>query len=268
MLNDDRIRVVEDYLNSSDAFPGVELQGGICFFLWDRDNRGSCQITTHYGGRPISSLERPLLEPGADSYIRHNGALPIVKKVMARENDGRADRFSLPEAKRFMNLVSASKPFGLRTHVRGKPNPFPGSIKTYQFGGFGYIDESEITVAKDVIDKWKVFIGSAHGGQGHGKDVFPTVVLGKPFLGEPRTASTETYIYIGPFSDKQEAENVQSYIRTKLFRLLVLLNKPAQHATRKVYAFVPSQDFSRPWADADLYENTGLPTRKSPSSTA
>lgn len=258
MLADNRVRVIEDYLNSSDAFPGVELQGGICFFLWDKDHPGDCRVTTHYGGTEMSSMTRPLLENGAEGFVRHNGALTIVKKIMAVENDATDAALALPEAKQFMKLVSPRKPFGLPTNFRGRATASAGSVKVYQFGGVGYTDQNTLTAAKDVVDRWKVFIGGAHGGQGHGKDVFPTVVLGKPFIGEPGSVSTETYLYIGPFGSEAEAKNVQSYIRTKLFRLLVLLNKPAQHATRKVYAFVPTQDFSRPWTDLDLYAKYGL----------
>ncbi len=258
MLADSRLRIIEDYLNSSDAFPGVELQGGICFFLWDKDHPGDCRVTTHYGGEAMSSLTRPLLEQGADAFIRHNDALSIVKKVMAVENGGRSNTLNLPEDKQFMKLVSPRKPFGLATNVRGKPKPFPKSLKIYQFGGVGYIDKAAVTAATEVVGEWKVFIGGAHGGQGHGKDVYPTIVLGKPFIGEPGSASTETYLYIGPFPNESCAKNVQSYISTRLFRLLVLLNKPAQHATRRVYTFVPTQDFSKPWTDAELYKKYGI----------
>ncbi|MPZ24284.1 MAG: restriction endonuclease [Dehalococcoidia bacterium] len=178
MLTDRRLRVIEDYLNSSDAFPGVELQGGICFFLWDRDHPGDCRVTTHYGGQAVSSLTRPLLEESADTFIRHNGALPILKKVMAVENGGRGNMLTLPDDKQFMRLVSPRKPFGLATNVRGKPTPFPNSVKIYQFGGVGYIDKEAVTAGTEVVDEWRVFIGGAHGGQGHGRDVYPTVVLG------------------------------------------------------------------------------------------
>lgn len=139
----------------------------------------------------MSSLTRPLLEDGADTFIRHNGALSIVKKVMAVENGGRSNTLNLPDDKQFMKLVSPRKPFGLATNVRGKPTPFPKSLKIYQFGGVGYINQNAITAATEVVDEWKVFIGGAHGGQGHGKDVYPTVVLGKPFIGEPGSASTD-----------------------------------------------------------------------------
>ena len=257
MLQDDRIRVIEDYLNSSDAFPGVELQGGICFFLWNSDQPGECCVTTHYDGEALSSLTRPLLEPGVDTFIRHNGALSIIRKVTTLESDTN-EALALSSEKQFMHLVSSSKPFGIRTFFRGKTNKSTNDITVYQNGGKGYIARSDIKVSTNVIDQWKVFIGSAHGGQGHGKDKYPTVVLGKPFIGEPGSVATETYLYIGPFPNENYAKNVQSYISTRFFRFLVLLNKPAQHATRKVYAFVPTQDFSEAWSDAKLYEKYGI----------
>ena len=38
MLSDDHIRNLVDYTDSSDCFSGVDIAGGICYFLWDRDN--------------------------------------------------------------------------------------------------------------------------------------------------------------------------------------------------------------------------------------
>lgn len=249
MLSDRRVRSIDDYLNSSDAFPGVELQGGICYFLWDRENAGDCRVTTYYNGAVMSVAERPLLCPGSDTFVRHNDAIPIVQKVMDVESGCAGAPLNLPDARRFANLVSPRKPFGLPTNMRGKPAPFPNSLLVYQFGGSGYVPRDSITTGKDLIGKWKLFIGRAHGGQGHGRDVFPTVVIGKPFIGEPNSACTETYMYIGPFESENEAVNAMSYVGTRLFRFLVLMRKPSQDATRRVYGFVPLQDFSEPWSD-------------------
>ena len=93
---------------------------------------------------------------------------------------------------------------------------------------------------------------------GSGSDAFPHSILGKPFIGEPSTVSTETYLAIGPFKSKEECENVISYIMTRFFRFLVLLKKPSQNATKKVYSFVPMQDFSEPWTDEKLYKKYKL----------
>lgn len=105
-----------------------------------------------------------------------------------------------------------------------------------------------------MVDKWKVFIPSA----GSGSDSFPHPILGKPFIGEPGSACTETYLAIGPLESKEECRSVISYIQTQLFRFLVLLHKPSQHATSKVYTFVPVQDFSKQWSDQELYSKYGI----------
>lgn len=47
MLNDNNIRIIHDFLDAADCFPGVEIKGGVCYFLWDRDNKGKCKIHTH-----------------------------------------------------------------------------------------------------------------------------------------------------------------------------------------------------------------------------
>jgi hypothetical protein len=84
MLTDDRLRSIDDYLSASDVFPGVGLKGGICYFLWDRDNPGPCE-STHFKDWPVSTASRPLLE-AFDVFIRFNEGLSILKKVMHRRN--------------------------------------------------------------------------------------------------------------------------------------------------------------------------------------
>jgi site-specific DNA-methyltransferase (adenine-specific) len=111
------------------------------------------------------------------------------------------------------------------------------------------VARKDVTVGTGLIDEWKVYIPRA----GSGSDAFPHPILGRPFLGGPGSICTETYLCIGPVAGETEARNVLSYISTRLFRFLVLLHKPTQDATRSVYTFVPTQDFSRPWTDDDLY---------------
>ena len=41
-----------------------------------------------------------------------------------------------------------------------------------------------------------------------------------------------------------------------------MLHKPSQHATQKVYTFVPSQDFSKAWSDKKLYAKYGLSAKE------
>jgi hypothetical protein len=251
MLTDRRVRSIDDYLTASDVFPGVGLKGGVCYFLWDRDNPGTCRVTTYYKNEPPSTATRPLLEEGADVFIRFNEGLSILKKVVAVETGG-GKSLELPEANRFMNLVSSIGAFGLDTTFRGKDKKSGNDLKVYRHGGVGYVARSEIVKERAAFDKWKVYVGAAAPGTGN-KDTYPHRILSTPFLGEPGSISSWTYNYIGPFDSKSEAESVLSYLSCRLTRLLILLHKPSQHTNRKVYTFVPTQEWTRRWTDDDLY---------------
>ena len=144
MLKDDRLREINDYLSAADVFPGVGLKGGVCYFLWERDNPGQCRVTTHFKDWPVSTATRPLLEKGADVFIRFNEGLSILKKVLAVET-GQAKSLSLPENKRFDRLVSSRKPFGLETKFKGKARRAQGMLLVYQNGGIGYTPRKSIS---------------------------------------------------------------------------------------------------------------------------
>jgi hypothetical protein len=256
MLTDDRLRSIDDYLSAADVFPGVGLKGGVCAFLWDRDNPGPCRVATHFKDWPVSLASRPLLEAGADVFIRFNEGLSILKKVVAVER-GETGSLALPERKRFDQLVSSSKPFGLRTFFQGETASSPGDVMVYQNGGTGYIAKTSISAGNHLIDHWKVYVGAAAPGTGN-KDTYPHRIISTPFVGAPGTISSETYLCIGPLDSKRHAESVLSYLSCRLTRLLILLHKPSQHTTRKVYAFVPMQKWTRRWTDEDLYAKYGL----------
>ena len=65
-------------------------------------------------------------------------------------------------------------------------------------------------------------------------------------------------MYIGPFDTKTEAEGVLSYLSCRLTRFLILLHKPSQDTTRKVYSFVPTQTWNKLWTDDELYKKYDL----------
>jgi site-specific DNA-methyltransferase (adenine-specific) len=256
MLTDNRMRSIDDYLSASDVFPGVGLKGGVCYFLWDRDNPGSCRVTTHFKDWPASTADRPLLEEGVDVFIRFNEGLSILKKVVAVES-GTSKSLALPDNKRFDRLVSSRKPFGLETTFKGRAAKRAGDVRVYQHGGTGYTPRSSITTGTDLIDRWKIFAGYAAPGTGN-KDTYPHRIISTPFVGEPGSISSETYLCIGPFDSKSQAESALSYLSCRLTRLLILLHKPSQHVTRKVYTFVPTQQWTTKWTDAELYTKYGL----------
>jgi len=251
MLSDDRLRSIDDYLSASDVFPGVGLKGGVCFFLWDRENSGPCLVTTHFKDDPPSTASRQLCEEGVDVFIRFNEGLSILKKVVAVESE-KIHSLVLPENKRFDRLVSSRKPFGLDTTFKGKTIKNDSDVLVYQNGGTGYVARNSISTGTHLIDKWKVFTGRAAPGTGN-RDTYPHRIISTPFIGEPGTICSETYLCIGPFDSKSHAESVLSYLSCRLTRLLILLHKPSQDTTRKVYSFVPTQEWTRQWTNEELY---------------
>jgi site-specific DNA-methyltransferase (adenine-specific) len=242
MLTDNRLTQIVDFPEASDCFPGVQIKGGVCYFLWDRDNGGDCKVITSRKGKFVSEMTRPLLEKGCSTFIRYNEAISILKKIQIYKES------SLKEK------ISSSKPFGLETTFKGKSISFKNSIVLYQNGGVGYIKSDDIKNNISIVNYHKVLIPPL----GSGSDTFPHQILGKPFVVKPNTACTETYLVAGVFNNEYEANNLALYLTTKFLRFLVLLNKPTQHATSKVYNFVPVQDFKDTWTDEKLYKKYGI----------
>ncbi len=242
MLKDKSIRNLIDYPVASECFPGVEIKGGVCYFLWDRDNQGDCLVKT-IQGKQFSELERPLLEENCEVFIRYNEAVNILRKVQSKQE------------KTFVELVSSRKPFGFASDYRGfKDSIFENSIKIYANKSVGYVDKKAVKQNTQWLESHKIYISFAYGA---GED-FPHQILNKPFIGDKNSCCTETYLHIGPFKDGHTTQNVLNYIKTKFFRFLVLLIKNTQNATRRVYQFVPIQDFNEEWTDEKLYKKYGL----------
>ena len=251
MLSDNRIRVLHDFFSAREVFPGVEIKGGVCYFLWDRDNPGLCKVISHEEGKVVSEMERPLLEEGVDIFIRYNEAIPILKKVLAKKE------------KSFSEVVSSGKPFGLRGFFSDfKDKPFKNSVKIYANQKIGYIRRDQVLKNQVWINKIKIFVPKAWGVGNLSKDRI------KPFIVEPNTCCTETYLVIGPFDKKETAKNVISYMNTKFFHLLISFTKISQDTWKRGYAYVPLQDFtsnsdidwskSIPEIDKQLYKKYGL----------
>jgi len=255
MLRDTRIRVLEDFLDSSQIFPGTDIKGGVCYFLWDRDNHGPARVTTNDRGRIIGSRDRPLLESGLDIFMRFDTGISVLKKVVAKESrESSGGSVVLPNANAFSSIVSSRKPFGFQTDFRGAPTQTSRRcVPIHQIGGIGYVAESEIRTGADLMAGWKVFVGYAGSG-----DQYPSPVISRPFLGRQGSICTETYLCVGPFRTKSEASNALDYLTTKFARFMILQRKASQHITKSVYGFVPLLDFTKSWTDSQLYERYGL----------
>lgn len=253
MIHDKHIRVLHDFINAGDCFQGVEIKGGVCYFLWDRDHPGLCQISTHDENGVVES-ERYLCDEGDDVYIRYPQLVSIKNKVAAKTN------------KTFDSIVSARKPYGLPGDFFKDPSKY-GYPRIYENpiqGGFSilgleklkrvirYIPASYPLEKKAGLDKYKLFISESYGAGVLGEPM-PTPVVGKP--GE---LCTETFLQVGPFNTQEEAKNCITYLNTKFFRVLVGVRKNTQHATQKVYQAVPLVNFDKKWTDKELYSKFEL----------
>lgn len=242
MLSDKRIRYLYDFYDATKCFPGIDLSGGVCYFLWDRDNAGDCKIITNNSIVGESKMNRLLKDDETNMFIRLNDAIPIINKIR---------KFNEPC---FSKLVAVYNPFGLSMTVKPLKEKSQNTVKLYAYPEHGFIAKNDIKNNIDAVSKWKVFVSKAYGERGD----FPYLCLGKPFVGEPDSCSSVTYLLISPTDSKLQAENVAKYMRTKFFRFLVLQLKNTQNATSKTFSLAPVQDFDKEWTDEKLYKKYGL----------
>ena len=254
-----------DYPDSRQVFPSVDVAGGICYFLWDRDNPGECSVVEFDHGQTSIESIRPLLEKGAEVFIRSDRALSILRKVMSVETS--SDSLSLPAEKRFEKQVSSQKPFGLRTFFRGTKNKSSEQdLIVVQSGGRAWMPRSQVLAGEDMIDKWKVFTSkssSEHAGQFDKNG--QRRVLSLSGVIPPGAVVTETYIVLGAYDTEVEAQNCFSYVVTRLFRFLIATRSSAQDLARSAYSFIPLQDFSEKWTDEKLYPTSTAASISSPT---
>jgi len=256
MLNEERIKEIHDFQIGADCFPGTRIAGGVCYFLWEKEYKDDCEVFEHNGSNILTRMKRPLLEKGADTFIRLNRAITILRKVQGHNQES------------FSTIVSKRKPFGLSTDFFADPakydlpqiseNLIQDGITIY--GTYKYKtvkryvnNDYPFPNGEDKIDSYKVFVSQVlDNGFDWTKERL------KPFLGLPKEVCTETFLTVGNFENVETAQNIISYMNTKFFHLLMFLKKVSHHVTSKVYQFVPMQDFSEPWTDEKLYKKYGL----------
>jgi site-specific DNA-methyltransferase (adenine-specific) len=241
MLGDDKIRKIVDYEDATEIFPGVDIAGGICYFLWERDARGPCEVTNIHNDERVVSV-RPLNE--FQTFIRHSQAVPIIHKVLAKGD------------KRMSEQVTSRKPFGLPTNARPMKR---GDLVLRWQKGEGPYQRKEIAVGVDIIDFWKVitsYVGYDHAGS-PGKDGRRRV-FSKIDILPPKSICTETYLVVGAYKKRTQTENLVRYMQTRFFRFLVAQFMYSHHITKDSYSFVPVLDMETEWTDEKLYKRYGL----------
>ena len=240
MLNDRHIKELVDYPDANDCFPGVDISGGVCYFVRCKDYIGDCNISTVVGDEITSSMVRPLNE--YDVLVRFNQAISILKKVQAFNEE------TLEKS------VSSVKPFGIASTFKDFDKAETGIVDQARI----YIRNKEeklinikyITSNHKWIYKYKVLLPKAYGERGK----YPYFITGKPFVGKPGYCCSETYLVINVYDDEAQAENLVKYMKTKFFRFLVSLRKQTQNMARDCFKFVPLLPMNQEWTDEKLYE--------------
>jgi site-specific DNA-methyltransferase (adenine-specific) len=245
MLSSGKLAELVDFPVSKDIFPGVEVKGGICYFLWDQTHEGKANVTTIRGEEVLGPFARNLDE--FDVFVRDPRAVEILHKVRLKAEPS------------IIDILTSDTPFGIATNFDGfREKPKSGDIALHLVRQgkrlVGYLPRATVKKNTHLIDSWKVLTPEA-GSDGGQK--IPDVVLGKPLVAAPGSACTQTFLAFWT-SSETEATCLCSYLSTKFFRFLVSLRKITQHALRGTYAWVPQQTWDHKWTDEALYEKYGL----------
>lgn len=244
MLNSRKVRFLADYLDSSEAFPGVQIKGGICYFLWESGFSGPCNVKVISGGAESSYPARDLGE--FDVLVRNPLAVEILRKVLSK-SEPTMDA-----------IVSNREPFKLESNFDGhRPKPKEGDIELYRITPrerrVDWVPRSLITKNSEWIDSWKLFVPKAYGAG----EAVPHQILGVPIIAHPPSVCTGSYLAI-PAKNEAAVKSLNSYYQTKFFRFLVSLRKITQDAFSHMYAWVPQQKWDHIWTDKELYKKYGL----------
>lgn len=245
MLNGGHLRSLTDYSDSGDAFPGVQIKGGVCYFLWDSAHNGTCDVTRVAGGEEHLQRNRKLGE--FDVFVRDERALGILRKVISNNEPS------------MVELVSGDTPFGIATNFEGwTEKDGSGKVALHLISKgkrmIGFIKRGDIRKNAHAIDSWKVFVPEAYGAG----ETIPHQILGKEIVAAGPSACTQSYLVVAPFKSEKAARSFASYYRTRLFRFLVSLRKITQHALRSTYTWVPQQSWDKTWTDDLLYSKYGI----------
>ncbi len=251
MIKDRRIRVLHDFLDASQCFSGVSIEGGVCYFLWAREQPGACDYFLHQSNENVLHSVKTLDEDGtSDIVIRDPNLIRILNKV---QHHGE---------KTFDTIVSPRNPFGISDKIEDVTSLSAAELRILCRYNSKRVIRSLIkgytlVRGKEYIGKYKLFISKADGAAGQIGNPIPARIIGKAEFGDTDMVCSETFLAVGPFETKEEAVIVSKYMRTKFFRILVGIRKN-KNMTQKTYSYVPLQDFSHPWTDEMLYKKYGL----------
>ena len=229
--------------DASEIFSNVEIKGGLQYYLSATDFSGDLDFYSIHNGES-TYVKRSLFFEDMDIVISDVKAIPILKKVITGDfsplteiTTGR-NAFGIIGKPAVVNSISKSEPFAGSVPLRCKAN----TIR--------WIQPESVTKNKEIFESYKVFISKSAGNPNS-----DTRVIGYPYVGEPKSACTDSLIPIGKFDNVEEAENLAKYLKTRFLRFIVQQVKNSQNVTQIVYRFVPMQDFTN---RSDINWNTTI----------
>lgn len=251
MLKDNHISSLYDYSDSKDVFPSVEIAGGICYFLYDSQYKGECNVVNCLRGERNYALRSLNTN---DILVRDNYAINIIKKINSHQN--------------LDSTVFSRNVFSLASNVRGSKDKKTENIELLSSDGISYIEKNKITNNIDLIDKYKVIITYAMSGGNKPNADGKYQILSSLMVLNPNEVCTETFLVIKVSNNIDEANNIKQYLATKFSRYLLLQSLSSIHITKASFRFVPLQDFTSnsdiDWSksisniDRQLYAKYGL----------
>jgi len=250
MLNDPNLKIILYEASSQLLFPGVDIKGGVCITFWNRDKPEGGLGGVFYPFLDLNSIVKKVGQGGFEAFVSPAGGSPTIKY---KDKYGRLRGYFRSSA--FFDLpkyFSMEKDSTHQIKILGLEKGNKRSVR--------YVD---INILNDVnIEKWKIFLPSANGNGTFGE------VFSSPIIGEPFTGSTESFIQVGPFINKNEAENCLKYLKSKFCRCMLGTIKVTQGNSKKVWKNVPTQNFTEnsdidwsksiPEIDQKLYEKYKL----------
>lgn len=239
MLGSENLKVSIYKANSVTVFPNVDIKGGVAAIYYDKNRNfgGIGDFKAYEELDSISEKVNSASEPSlvdiiyAESSYRFDTNKEFVQQLVSER---------LGNDKKVISNVFEKLP-DLFTEVQGK-----GRIGFY--GRLGsdrcirYIERKYIEDHPN-LEKYKVFVPESNGSGAIG-EVLSTPLIGEPLIGEPLIGGTQTFLSIGAFDSRSEAEACLKYIKTKFARTMLGILKATQHNPKDTWRLVPLQDFT------------------------
>lgn len=262
MLNDEHYKVVQYWANSGDVFPTVDIKGGVAVTYWDK-NKTFEKIGTFTSYPELNGIKKkaaPTEEINSLMSIMYNQTNFDLDVLLKEHPDYIKGIGSEGKDRRLEKNIFDKIPLFTEEKTNEEDIKILGVIKNKR--SYRFIPRKYLDISHENLMKYKVLVPRSNGSGAIGE------VLSTPILGEPILGYTRTFLGIGAFDSKEEAENALKYVRTKFARTMLGILKITQDNPIETWRLVPLQDFttksdidwsqSIPEIDKQLYKKYNL----------